>query len=284
MESISFIAFTYHCTHSIIAQDKNSKESEEMKMEEHTIFPREEKTEILFRKILADPWACEKLQETFYNYSLDDEETDNSFSPEEFSSALFASYRNRDLSAFLMVICQNTMFDLLRNACLVPYRFDADGQKNPVIMTDEDGNLLPEYAKHVHEKEFQHFREVYRKLGNDKNMYFAQAYRYSHTYGEETMEVEQRILERNYGVLLIRELPDTVKKKETEAEAYAAVWDLMAELEKNLPMAFVFYGQDALVENNERYDEIGIFLPNSHFLKNMERHVAKAEAIIYGQK
>ena len=98
------------------------------------------------------------------------------------------------------------------------------------------------------------------------------------------MEVEQRILERNYGVLLIRELPDTVKKKETEAEAYAAVWGLMAELEKNLPMAFVFYGQDALVENNERYDEIGIFLPNSHFLKNMERHVAKAEAIIYGQK
>ena len=243
-------------------------------MEEHTIFPREEKTEILFQKILADPWACEKLQETFYNYFLDDEETDHSF----------ASYRNRDLSAFLMVICQNTVFDLLRNACLVPYRFDADGQKNPVIMTDEDGNLLPEYAKHVHEKEFQHFREVYRKLGNDKNMYFAQAYRYSHTYGEETMEVEQRILERNYGVLLIRELPDTVKKKETEAEAYAAVWDLMAELEKNLPMAFVFYGQDALVENNERYDEIGIFLPNSHFLKNMERHVAKAEAIIYGQK
>ena len=37
-------------------------------MEEHTIFPREEKTEILFQKILADPWACEKLQETFYNY------------------------------------------------------------------------------------------------------------------------------------------------------------------------------------------------------------------------
>ncbi len=34
------------------------------------------------------------------------------------------------------------------------------------------------------------------------------------------------------GVLLIRELPDTVKEKETEAEAYSAVWDLMIELEK----------------------------------------------------
>ena len=49
-------------------------------------------------------------------------------------------------------------------------------------------------------------------------------------------------------------------------------------------MAYVFYGQDSLVENNNRYDEIGIFLPNSIFLKNFERHVAKAEEIIYGEK
>ena len=34
-------------------------------MKESMIFPREEKTEILFQKILEDPWACEKLQETF---------------------------------------------------------------------------------------------------------------------------------------------------------------------------------------------------------------------------
>ena len=32
-------------------------------MKESMIFPREEKTEILFQKILEDPWACEKLQE-----------------------------------------------------------------------------------------------------------------------------------------------------------------------------------------------------------------------------
>ena len=83
---------------------------------------------------------------------------------------------------------------------------------------------------------------------------------------------------------LIRELPDTVKLKETEAEAYAAVWDIMITLEKELPMAYVFYGQDTLVEHNKRYDEIGIFLPNSHFLKHLEKHIEKAEAIIYAQK
>ena len=114
-------------------------------MKESMIFPREEKTEILFQKILEDPWACEKLQETFCNSCLCGEETDEIFSPDQFSKALFTAYRNRDLSAFLMEICRNTMFDLLRNACLIPYRFDADGIKNPVIMTDGQGRLLLEY-------------------------------------------------------------------------------------------------------------------------------------------
>ena len=181
-------------------------------------------------------------------------------------------------------ICQNTLFDLLRNSFLIPYRFDADGKQNPVIMTDENGQLLPAYKGTAHEKEYRHFHEVYKDLDNQKNIYFAQAYRYSHEYQSDYMDVKQKILEKNMGVLLIRELPDTVKEKETEAEAYSAVWDLMIELEKNLPMAYVFYGQDSLVENNNRYDEIGIFLPNSIFLKNLERHVAKAEEIIYGEK
>lgn len=49
----------------------------------------------------------------------------------------------------------------------------------------------------------------------------------------------------------------------------------MIKLEKSLPMAYIFYGQDSLVEENTRYDEIGIFLPDSLFLKNLERHVKK---------
>ena len=115
-------------------------------------------------------------------------------------------------------------------------------------------------------------------------LYLAKAYRYNHKYTSDNMEMKQQILEKNTGILVIRELPDTVTANKTEAEAYSAVWDLMIELEKNLPMAFVFYGQDSLVENNKRYDEIGIFLPNSIFLKHLEKHVAKAEAIIYANK
>ena len=103
--NISIIAFTYYCVHSIIVRNKKSKKSKAANMKESMIFPREEKTEILFQKILEDPWACEKLQETFCNSCLCGEETDEVFSPDQFSKALFTDYRNRDLSAFLMEIC-----------------------------------------------------------------------------------------------------------------------------------------------------------------------------------
>ena len=86
-------------------------------MEEKTLFPREEKSEILFKKISEDKWACEKLMETFCSYLFSNDGVDLPDSPSstEFAQALFNSYRNRDLSAFLMAICQNTVFDLLRN-------------------------------------------------------------------------------------------------------------------------------------------------------------------------
>ena len=120
-------------------------------------------------------------------------------------------------------------------------------------------------------------------MPDKKDIYYAQAYRYSHTYDSEHMTPTQQVIVKHDGILLIRELPDTVKLKETEAEAYSAVWDLMIQIEKELPMAYVFYGQDSLVENDKRYDESGIFLRISHFLKNLEKHVQKAETIIYGR-
>ena len=249
-----------------------------------TIFPREEKAEQLFEKILQNPDACERLKETFYCNLPDTENADADtvdVSATTFTKALFGAYENKDLSAFLMGICQNTIFDLLRNSFLIPYRFNADGKQNPIIMTDESGHLLPEYDNAFYRKEYNTFQKIHHDLGTDKKLYLAQAYRYSHDYGPNHMNIEQKILEITTGVLLIRKLPDTVRLKETEAEAYAAVWDIMIRLEKELPMAYVFYGQDTLVEHHKKYDELGIFLPNSHFLKHLEKHIAIAEAIIY---
>lgn len=127
------------------------------------MFPREEHADVLFQKILNDPWACEKLQETFCNSLALNDDTANSPSASTFANVLFDAYHNRDLSAFLMVICQNTLFDLLRNSYLIPYRFNADGKQNPIIMTDTEGNLLSEYKKQFMRKNIIIFRTYAKK-------------------------------------------------------------------------------------------------------------------------
>ena len=53
-------------------------------MKEQTIFPREEKAEVLFQKILNDHWACEQLQETFCNCLFCNDDSDAGISPAEF--------------------------------------------------------------------------------------------------------------------------------------------------------------------------------------------------------
>ena len=144
-------------------------------MKEKTIFPREEKSEVLFDKILNDPWAYNKLFQTFCNNLFCNDDSEAILSPLQFTEALFNCYSNKDLSAFLMAITQNTMFDLLRNSFLIPYRFNADGKQNPIIMTDDKGMLLPEFANSVHEKDYQHFYNIYKNLDNNKNMFLAES-------------------------------------------------------------------------------------------------------------
>ena len=76
-----------------------------------TIFPREEKADLLFDKILKDPEACERLMQTFYGEIDSDLELVGGYlPPEQFAKALFDAYKNRDLTAFLMAVCKNSMF------------------------------------------------------------------------------------------------------------------------------------------------------------------------------
>ena len=98
-------------------------------MSEKTMFPREDHTEMLFQKILNDPWACDRLMETFNENLVYNDEFDVSLPAEKFAKALFNAYTNRDLSALLMCLCNNTVFDLLRNSYIIPYRFNADGHQ-----------------------------------------------------------------------------------------------------------------------------------------------------------
>ncbi|MGI6110381.1 MAG: DUF4866 family protein [Eubacteriaceae bacterium] len=252
-----------------------------------TIFPREEKPELLFEKILADPRACQRLCETFYESleevsDSEDDDPDDECSPaQQFTRALFNAYSNRDLSAFLMALCQNTMFDLLRNACLAPFRFNADGQANPEILTDADGHLIPDAPVRVNQRDLSRFQKAF-PTGDRTPMYLACGYRKRHGYADDSMDVTEYRVAQHIGLLLLYELPDTVKQKETEAQAYAALWDIMIELQRELPRSVVYYDQDVKVDSDKRCDEMGVFLPLNLFSEKLEKNIARADEIVYG--
>ena len=120
-----------------------------------TIFPREEKAEQIFDEILKNPRACERLKDTFFAAIPSAEESEGAGTDipgTVFAAALFNAYENKDLSAFMMAVCNNSVFDLLRNSFLIPIRFNDKGVENPIFLTDENGNLLDESKNHIYEK------------------------------------------------------------------------------------------------------------------------------------
>lgn len=249
-----------------------------------TIFPREERPELLFETILKDPEACERLRHLFYGeLGVEDaDEAEGELSAQQFARALFDAYENRDLTAFLIAICENSMFDLLRNASCAPFRINADGHENPILLTDEDGNLLPG-VRGVSDHDYRSFKHIYecpeRERGH-RRAYLVRACRLHHRYDPNSMEVEELVRAEHLGVLLAFGLPDTVQEKKTEAEAYAALTKIVSRLEHELPRTIVYYGQDAIQEGGVRYDEMGVFLPIGHLSHSLAANVKRAEKIV----
>ena len=95
------------------------------------------------------------------------------------------------------------------------------------------------------------------------------------------MEVKDYRMGEQLGVLLVYELPDTIKMKETEAQSYVAVMDLVMKLQEELPKSIVYYGQECIEDKGENFDELGVFLPLTHFAERLEKHIKTAEKIVY---
>ena len=106
-----------------------------------TVLPREQAVEDIFSKILASPEASRRLREVFYQY-LDDEHMLVDEDPDHFLQVLFHAYQNGDVSALLLELCGKSMFDLLREAYLIPRKFHGKAGENPVLLTNVEGKLL----------------------------------------------------------------------------------------------------------------------------------------------
>lgn len=245
-----------------------------------TIFPREEKTDLLFKKILENPEACRILTDTVYDeLDPDSDGAVRYLGPEHFTRALFNAYTNRDLTALLIALTGNSMFDLLRNSFLIPFKFDEDGSNNPIILSDENGHLRSDLPIEVPDKDYERFHKEYRQI-TDCRMYLAYGWRLHHVYQPDTLDVVTQKYDEHFGVLLMYELPDTLKQQESEAEAYASLLDMMIALQTELPGATVYYGQDRVHEDGNVYDGMGIFLSKHHLVPSFEKKLETVTGIV----
>ena len=182
-----------------------------------TVLPREEAVETIFSKILASPEASGRLSGVFYDHIDDDHRlTDND--RDHFLQVLFHAYQNGDISALLLELCGRSMFDLLREAYLIPKKFHGKAGENPVLLTDAAGGLLP--GEKVSAREYAKFKETYEhhECAPRSALYLADGYDLVRTYTEGLNITEEKD-NRKRGVLALYALPDTCKLGLTEAQA-----------------------------------------------------------------
>lgn len=120
------------------------------------------------------------------------------------------------------------MFDLLREAYLIPKKFHGKAGENPVLLTDAAGELLP--GEKVSAREYAKFKETYKhhECAPRSALYLADGYDLVRTYTGGLNITEEKD-NRKRGVLALYALPDTCKLGLTEAQAYTVVWGCFPE-------------------------------------------------------
>ena len=99
-----------------------------------TVLPKENEVEQFFSRIMASEGACQRLSNVLYDHLSDDDmQTDPD--PEHLVQVLLTAYTNGDISALLLELCGRSLFDLLREAYLIPKRFHGKAGKNPELLT-----------------------------------------------------------------------------------------------------------------------------------------------------
>ena len=127
-----------------------------------TVLPKENEVEQFFSRIMASEGACERLSNVLYDHLSDDDmQTDPD--PEHLVQVLLTAYTNGDISALLLELCGRSLFDLLREAYLIPKRFHGKAGKNPELLTTPEGDVIEEKKKLVTKHEFEKFLDVYKK-------------------------------------------------------------------------------------------------------------------------
>ena len=244
------------------------------------VLPREEEVENIFSRILSSDKSCERLIETFYDHLCDDNRYMDP-DPHHFAEVLLNAYKNGDVSAFLLEICNRSMFDLLNAAYLIPKRFHGKSGENPVLLTDADGNLLEDKKELVTKHEYKKFCEIYKShhAAPRSKLYLADGYDLVRYYTSD-MNICEKQENRERGILILYALPDTKKLNLTEAQAYDVIWSTFHEIQKEAFSAIVYYGQETGNKSGKSFDELGVLLPIHQFESKMLQHLGVIDGLV----
>ena len=247
-----------------------------------TVLPREEEVEAIFSQILASPDSCKKLMDVFYD-AMDDNHLLESDDPKHFSKVLFYAYQNGDVTALLLKLCGKSMFDLLRDAYLIPKKFHGKAGMNPVLLTNPDGELLPATKKIVSSREYSKFKEIYKnhECAPRSKLYLADGYDIVRSYvdGSE-MNITEKKENKRRGIMILYALPDTKKLGLTEAQAYDVIWSTFHEIQEEAYSAVVYYGQETGTKSGKSFDELGVLLPIRQFESKMLQHFGVIDGLV----
>lgn len=242
------------------------------------VLPKEEASEEIFSRILTSEEACRRLRDVFYEH-LGDDGLEQDESASHLAEVLFGAYKNGDVSAVLLELCNRSMFDLLREAYLIPKRFHGKAGENPVLLTDVEGQLFKDKKPSVSRHEFEKFKEIYEAhpFAPRSRIYLADGYDLVR-YFTHDMEICEKKENRRRGILALYALPDTVKLGLTEAQAYDVIWSTFQKIQKEAFSAMVYYGQETGEKAGKGFDEIGVLLPIHEF----EHHMLQQLDVIDG--
>lgn len=245
-----------------------------------TVLPKENEVEQFFSRIMASEGACERLSSVLYDHLSDDDmQTDPD--PKHLVQVLLTAYTNGDISALLLELCGRSLFDLLREAYLIPKRFHGKAGKNPELLTTPEGDVIEEKKKLVTKHEFEKFRDVYKNhsCASRSKLYLADGYDLMRVY-TDGMNIKEKRVDKRRGVLILYALPDTVKLGLSEAQTYNVIWNTFHKIQQTAPTAMVYYGQETGEKAGKSFDEIGVLLPVHQFEKKMLIHLSEIDGIV----
>ena len=244
------------------------------------VLPREEEVENIFSRILSSDKFCERLVETFYNHLCDDNRYIDP-DPRHFAEVLLNAYKNGDVSALLLEICNRSMFDLLKEAYLIPKRFHGKSGENPILLTDVDGKLLEDKKALVTKHEYKKFREIYNShhAAPRSKLYLADGYDLVRYYTTD-MNICEKHEHKERGILILYALPDTKKLNLSDAQEYDVIWSTFHEIQKEAFSAIVYYGQETGVKSGKSFDELGVLLPIHQFESKMLQHLGVIDGLV----